>query len=183
MLLASLARLGLSWRSRPVHSASAAHQRIITAPRARYFNVDGSLDALAESAADRVRFAPSSTEVRGLELLAQYDWRLACPRWRVARLRACYRNACWTQRATAVRRAGRRDDGVCLPRHARVDKCGGVDSAPRARCTRRTVDSSADSSGQQCECCAIELRRCQASLQRVSRRIRLRLDHRSSRCP
>lgn len=60
--------LGRGWSAR-----AEAYQRIIASPRARYFNVDGSLDALPEGASDRVRFAPNSAKVHGLELLAQYD--------------------------------------------------------------------------------------------------------------
>jgi Carboxypeptidase regulatory-like domain len=51
-----------------------AYQRLITSPRARYFNTDGnSTSALPEGDPDRVRFAPSSAEVRGVEMLAQFD--------------------------------------------------------------------------------------------------------------
>jgi Carboxypeptidase regulatory-like domain/TonB-dependent Receptor Plug Domain len=51
-----------------------AYQRLITSPRARFVNIDGSAQTpLPEGEADRVRFAPTSAEVRGIELLTQYD--------------------------------------------------------------------------------------------------------------
>jgi Carboxypeptidase regulatory-like domain/TonB-dependent Receptor Plug Domain len=51
-----------------------AYQRQITSPRSRFVNIDGSAQTpLPEGEADRVRFAPTSAEVRGVELLTQYD--------------------------------------------------------------------------------------------------------------
>ncbi len=61
--------LGRGWTGR-----IEAYQRLIARPRARYFNIDGSTTSpLPEGAEDRVRIAPSSAAVRGIELLAQYD--------------------------------------------------------------------------------------------------------------
>lgn len=76
------------------------YQRVLTSPRARYFNVDGSLDALPETAADRVRFAPSRGDVRGLELLAQYD---AGAHWRAGASLAISRAVAVTSGRTAPR--------------------------------------------------------------------------------
>ncbi len=61
--------LGRGWTGR-----LEAYQRVISAPRARYINIDGNATSpLPEGDFDRVRFAPTSADVRGLELLAQYD--------------------------------------------------------------------------------------------------------------
>ncbi len=48
-------------------------ERRTTSPRAKYVNVEGTLDVFPESAPDRVRFAPTSARVQGAELLARYD--------------------------------------------------------------------------------------------------------------
>ena len=48
-------------------------ERLTTSPRAKYVNVEGTLDVFPESAPDRVRFAPTSARVQGAELLARYD--------------------------------------------------------------------------------------------------------------
>lgn len=51
-----------------------AYQRLMTTPRARYINVDGLTETpLPEGKMDRVRFAPSSARVQGVELVTQYD--------------------------------------------------------------------------------------------------------------
>jgi hypothetical protein len=61
--------LGLGWTAR-----LEGYERLIAQPRARFYNVDGtSTSPLPEAELDRVRIAPSSARVRGVELLAQYD--------------------------------------------------------------------------------------------------------------
>ncbi len=51
-----------------------AYQRVLASPRARFVNIDGSTQTpLPEGDLDRVRFAPTSADVRGIELLTQYD--------------------------------------------------------------------------------------------------------------
>jgi hypothetical protein len=61
--------LGGGWTGR-----AEAYQRVLTTPRARFVNIDGGTETpLPEGDLDRVRFAPSSGDVRGIEMLAQYD--------------------------------------------------------------------------------------------------------------
>jgi TonB dependent receptor len=59
---------------RGVTARVEGYQRLITSPRARYFNIDGNTQVvLPEADLDRVRIAPTSAEVRGVEMLAQFD--------------------------------------------------------------------------------------------------------------
>ncbi|MCC6242234.1 MAG: TonB-dependent receptor, partial [Gemmatimonadaceae bacterium] len=61
--------LGGGWTGR-----AEGYQRVLRAPRARFVNIDGNAQTpLPEGDLDRVRFAPSSADVQGIELLAQYD--------------------------------------------------------------------------------------------------------------
>lgn len=50
-----------------------AFERRIREPRARWLGTDGDLDAFPEGKLDRLRFAPDSSRVRGMELTATYD--------------------------------------------------------------------------------------------------------------
>lgn len=60
--------LGNGWTVR-----TEAFERVLRSPRPRWFNTDGDINLLPEAAEDRVRIAPSSGSVRGIELLATLD--------------------------------------------------------------------------------------------------------------
>lgn len=48
-------------------------ERLVRHPRGRWYNTDGDLNALPERLYDRIRFAPSRSRVRGVELLTTSD--------------------------------------------------------------------------------------------------------------
>lgn len=67
--------LGLehTWAERGLTARVEAYDREITRPRPHWMNLDMDLEVFGETEWDRVRLAPTSADVRGLELFAQTD--------------------------------------------------------------------------------------------------------------